>query len=45
MTGKVTSLRIVLTLADANQFNVEWLARQPDGTEQRTVLMEHSRRR
>jgi hypothetical protein len=45
MTGKVGVLRIVLTLIDADHFNIEWYARQQDGSETRTVLMEHTRRR
>jgi hypothetical protein len=44
MTGKVAPLRVVLTLVDSNRFRVEWYMGQPDGTEQRTVVMEHTRR-
>ena len=44
MTGKVAPIRIVLTIVDRDHFNVEWFTRQADGTEQRTVLMEPTRR-
>ncbi|MGH7679331.1 MAG: DUF1579 family protein [Gemmatimonadaceae bacterium] len=45
LTGKVAPLRIVLTVVDSNRFNVEWYARQQDGSELRTALLEHTRRR
>lgn len=45
ISGKVAPIRIVLTLVDTNRFNVEWYARQADGSDLRTVLMEHTRKR
>ena len=45
LTGRVAPLRVVLTVVDANRFNLEWYARQPDGSELRTALLEHARRR
>jgi hypothetical protein len=44
MTGKSALVRVVLTLVDRSHFTSEWYVRTPDGKEERTVLMEHTRR-
>lgn len=45
MTGKVGRLRTVTTVADADHYTLDWYQLSPDGKEQKTVSMQHTRKK